>query len=117
MHTHSPNRPKKLEQILSARKLMETVFWDRKAMMTMDFKQQEATVTSEVFCVIQKEDCLGPFRTKGVEFVVLLHDNVHSHTATHSRALLEHFSWVLFDHPPYSPISRRATTASLLLPI
>jgi hypothetical protein len=24
---------------------------------------------------------------------------------------------VLFDHPPYSPISRRATTASLLLPI
>jgi hypothetical protein len=30
--------------------------------------------------------------------VVLLHDN-----AAHTQALLEHFSWELFDHPPYSP--------------
>jgi transposase len=35
--------------------------------------------------------------------VVLLHDNVLPHTAAHSRALLEHFNWELFDHPPKSP--------------
>jgi hypothetical protein len=31
----------------------------------------------------------------------LLHDNVCPHTAARTRALLKHFSWVLFDHPPY----------------
>jgi hypothetical protein len=35
--------------------------------------------------------------------VVLLHDNARPHIAVHSRALLEHFNWELFDHPPYSP--------------
>jgi histone-lysine N-methyltransferase SETMAR len=35
--------------------------------------------------------------------IVLLHDNVHPHTATHIRTLLQHFNWELFDHPPYSP--------------
>jgi hypothetical protein len=36
-------------------------------------------------------------------FVVLLHDSAHLHTAACTRALLEHFNWELFDHPPYSP--------------
>jgi transposase len=35
--------------------------------------------------------------------VVLLHDNARPHTAARTRALLEHFNWELFDHPPYSP--------------
>jgi transposase len=32
----------------------------------------------------------------------LLHDNVPPHAAR-TQALLEHFNWELFDHPPYSP--------------
>jgi transposase len=35
--------------------------------------------------------------------VALLHDNARPHTAARTRALLEHFNWELFDHPPYSP--------------
>jgi hypothetical protein len=35
--------------------------------------------------------------------VTLLHDNARPHTAAHTRVLLEHFNWELFDHPPYSP--------------
>jgi histone-lysine N-methyltransferase SETMAR len=37
--------------------------------------------------------------------VVLLHDNAHLHTsmAARTEALLKHFNWELFDHPPYSP--------------
>jgi hypothetical protein len=35
--------------------------------------------------------------------VVLLHNNARLHTAARIRALLEHFSWELFGHPPYSP--------------
>jgi transposase len=35
--------------------------------------------------------------------VLLLHDNARPHTAALTRALLEHFEWELYDHPPYSP--------------
>jgi hypothetical protein len=35
--------------------------------------------------------------------IVLLHDNVHLHTAAHTQTLLEQFNWELFDHPPHSP--------------
>jgi histone-lysine N-methyltransferase SETMAR len=35
--------------------------------------------------------------------VALLHDDICPHTAARTRALLEHFDWELFDHPPYSP--------------
>jgi hypothetical protein len=34
---------------------------------------------------------------------MLLHDNVHPHIAAHTRVLLEHLNWELFDHPPYNP--------------
>jgi hypothetical protein len=37
MHTHSPNKPKKFERALSARKLMTTIFWDRKEMLMAEF--------------------------------------------------------------------------------
>jgi hypothetical protein len=48
MHTHSPNRPKMFKRT-SARKLMATVFWDRKGVLLVEFMQQEATITSEVY--------------------------------------------------------------------
>jgi transposase len=35
--------------------------------------------------------------------VALLHDDARQHTAARTRALLKHFSWELFDYPPYSP--------------
>jgi histone-lysine N-methyltransferase SETMAR len=35
--------------------------------------------------------------------VALLHEKASPHTAAHTRALLKHFNWALFDHPPYSP--------------
>jgi histone-lysine N-methyltransferase SETMAR len=38
--------------------------------------------------------------TSGVAF---LYDSVLPHIAAGTRALLEHFNWELFDHPPYSP--------------
>jgi hypothetical protein len=67
MHTHSPNKLKKIKQTLSARKLKATVFRDRKGVLMVEFMQQGATITSEVYCETQKENCVGLFRTKGVE--------------------------------------------------
>jgi hypothetical protein len=65
MHTHSPNKPKKFKQT-SARKLMAAVFWDRKGVLVVEFMQRGTTITSEVYCEALK-NCVGPFRTKGVE--------------------------------------------------
>jgi hypothetical protein len=50
MHTHSPNKSKKFKQPLSARKLIATVFWDRKGMLMVEFTQQGTAITSEVYC-------------------------------------------------------------------
>jgi histone-lysine N-methyltransferase SETMAR len=35
--------------------------------------------------------------------VVIAYENARPHTAARTRAILEHFSWELFDHPLYSP--------------
>jgi hypothetical protein len=45
IHTHSPNKPKKFKQKLSARKLMAAVFWDRKGVLMVEFMQQGTTIT------------------------------------------------------------------------
>jgi hypothetical protein len=37
MHAHSPNKLKNIKQMLSARKLMATVFWDRKEVLMVEF--------------------------------------------------------------------------------
>jgi hypothetical protein len=54
MHTHSPNKPKKFKQTLSARKLMASVVWDRKGVLRV-VMQQGITVPSEVYCETLKE--------------------------------------------------------------
>jgi hypothetical protein len=72
----------------------------------VEWMQQGAIIMSQVYCkmikklhrTIQNKRC--GMLTYGV---VLLHDNVRPHTAAHTRALLEHFNWELFDHPPYRP--------------
>jgi hypothetical protein len=51
MHTHSPNKPKRLLTTLSARKLMATAFWYRKGAQMVEFMQQETPVTSKLYCM------------------------------------------------------------------
>jgi hypothetical protein len=64
-----------------------------------EFMQQGTMVTSDVYCmVIQNERC-GMLNS----VVAPLHENVSPLAAAHTRALLEHFNWELFDHPSYSP--------------
>jgi hypothetical protein len=53
MHTHSPNKPKKFKQ--TSRKLMASVFWDRKGVLMVEFTHQGTTVMSEVYCETLKK--------------------------------------------------------------
>jgi hypothetical protein len=94
---HSSNKPEKYNQTY-VRKLMAGVFWDRKGVLMVKFSQQGTTITSEVYCeTLQKmRRATGMLTSR----VVLLHDNVCPHTVSSTRALLEHFNWELFDHPP-----------------
>jgi hypothetical protein len=97
MHTHSPNRPKKFKQTLSAcQKADENCFWgeDRKRVLMVEFMQQGTTITSEVYCETQKKLCRAIQKkrlTSGV-LVHLLYDNANAYTAASTRALLEHFN-------------------------
>jgi chorismate-pyruvate lyase len=100
MHTHSLNKPKNLNKLcLPKRKLMATVFWDRKGVLVVEFMQQGTTGvlqnTEYLHRAIQSKRC-GMLTSD----VVLLHCNSHLHTAARTQARLEHLNWELFDHPP-----------------
>jgi hypothetical protein len=68
MHTHLANKPKIFKQTLSAAKLMATLFWDRQKMSTgggIHATRDHNYVRS--ISRNTKKNCVGPFRTKGVE--------------------------------------------------
>jgi hypothetical protein len=56
MHTHLPNKPKTFKEKY-AKKLMASVFWDRKGVLMVAFTQQGTTVISEVYCKTLTELC------------------------------------------------------------
>jgi hypothetical protein len=62
---------------------MVTVFWDMKGVLMVESMQQE-TIISEVYCKTLNKLCraIQNKRHEMLTFgVVLLHDNVHLHTA------------------------------------
>jgi hypothetical protein len=109
LNTHTfTKQAEKFKQTSSGRMLMAAVFWDRKGVLMVEFMQQRTTTMSQIYCetlqtlrrAIQSKRC--GMHMPGVG---LLHDSSRPHTGTavRARALLEHFNWELFDHPPYSP--------------
>jgi hypothetical protein len=78
---------------------MAAVLWDR------GFMQEGAIVMSSVLRNTEELCRAVQNKRRGTHTscLVLQHDNRHLHTAVCTRALLEHFSWELFDHAPYSP--------------
>jgi histone-lysine N-methyltransferase SETMAR len=91
---------------LFARKLIATVFWDRKGELRVEFMQQGSTIKSQVYSETSKKPrraIQSKKRAMLTSGVVLLHDNASPHATARNRALLQHFNWELFDHPPYSP--------------
>jgi hypothetical protein len=86
---------------------MATLFCDRKGVLMVEFMQQGTTVTSEVYCKMLGK-LHGAVHSKrhrmltSSVLLVLLNDSVHMHTTARTQALLNHFSWELFVHLPYS---------------
>jgi histone-lysine N-methyltransferase SETMAR len=109
MHTNSPNKSKKYKQTLSVCQKADG----------NSFLGQEGSADGGIHATRKVNNIRSVLRNtkkKNVHTViqnkrhgmltfgvVLLHDNVRPHTADGTRALLEHFNYKLFDHPPYSP--------------
>ena len=104
-HPSSP-RPKKFKQILSAGKIMASVFWDRKGILLCEFMPCGTTINADRYCETLKnlrraiQNKRRGMLTKGVRFH---HDNARPHTANRTTALIERFGWEMVSHPPYSP--------------
>jgi hypothetical protein len=49
MNTYSPYMQKKFKPMFSSRKMKETVFWDRRGVLMVEFIQQGTTITSKVY--------------------------------------------------------------------
>jgi hypothetical protein len=101
-HTSSSIK-KKFKQTISTRKIMCTVFWDRKGVLLVEFLPQVSTINAGVYCDTLKK-LLRAFQNKQssvlIRGVVMLHDNAGPHTAAPTQDLITTFGWKQFDHPP-----------------
>jgi histone-lysine N-methyltransferase SETMAR len=83
-HSASP-KAKKFKQKLSARKIICTVFWDRRGVLLIDFMTQGTTINADVYCeTISKLRRAIQNKRQGLlsSGVLLLHDNTQQQTAT-----------------------------------
>ena len=104
-HTHSP-RTKKFETSISVKKIMASIFWDRKAILLVDFMPPGTTVNAAAYCdtLTQLRQAIQNKRRRMLSGgVCLLHDNARPHSTHITTALLGKFKWYILDHPPYSP--------------
>jgi hypothetical protein len=107
MHTHSPNKLKKFKQTSACQTADGNCFLGQKRCADSGIHATwDHNNTRSVFGTLKKKkNCVRPAnlneRQRILTFgVVLLHDKAHPLTAAHTRTLLEHFNWDLFDHPP-----------------
>jgi histone-lysine N-methyltransferase SETMAR len=104
-HPSSPIK-NKFKQTISTRKIMCTVFWDRKGVLLVGFLHQGSAINASVYCdTLQKlrRAIQNKRRVMLSRGVVMLHDNVRPHAATARQDLIATFGWEQFDHPPYNP--------------
>jgi hypothetical protein len=107
MYEHSPKKPKKFKQTSSARNLIDAncFLGQERSADGGIHATRDHNVTSALRDT-KKKRCRAIHNKRSgmlTSGAVLLHDNAHPHTAAGTRALLDHFNWELFDHPPYRP--------------
>jgi len=80
--------------------------WDREGVLLLDYVEPGSTIKSERYCETLKKlrrAIQNKRRGKMCSKVLFFHDNASPHNAIHTRELLDHFGWEVFEHPPYSP--------------
>lgn len=98
--------PKKAKCVLSANKVMASVFWDSKGVIFVDYLPKGETINSGYYCNLLrklreeiKEKRPGMLRKR-----ILFHqDNARVHTSAETMAVIHECGYELLPHPPYSP--------------
>jgi hypothetical protein len=93
-HPRSPSKLRKFKQTLSTRKIMATVFRDRKGVLLVEFMLQGTTINTELYCATLRRLWYAiQNRRWGLlsSGVMLLHDNAHLHAAARTQAMLPEF--------------------------
>jgi len=98
--------PKKAKALLSAKKVMASVFWDCKGVIMVDYLAKGETISSAYYCTLLRRlrEEIKSKRHGMLSKKVLLHqDNARVHTSTQSLAEIHNCGFELLPHPPYSP--------------
>lgn len=98
--------PKKAKAVLSANKVMASVFWDSKGVIMVDFLGKGETINADYYCTLIRRlrEEIKIKRPGMLSKKVLYHqDNARVHTAAKSLATIHDCGFELLPHPPYSP--------------
>lgn len=98
--------PKKAKAILSAKKVMASVFWDCKGVIMVDYLEKGKTINADYYCTLLQRlrEEIKTKRPGMLSKKVLFHqDNAPVHTAAKSIAQIYNCGFELLPHPPYSP--------------
>ena len=104
-HVTSPP-PRKFRVVVSARKVMVTVFWDADGIVLIDYLEHGSTIIGTYYAdLIGKcRAALKEKRRGKLRRGVLFHqDNAPSHTSSQARTAIRNAGFELLHHPPYSP--------------
>lgn len=98
--------PKKAKTILSAGKVMASVFWDAKGVIMVDYLAKGETINSAYYCTLLRRlrETIKEKRPGLLSKKVLFHqDNARVHTSVESMAQIRDCGFELLPHPAYSP--------------
>lgn len=94
--------PKKAKAILSANKVMASVFWDAKGIIMVDYLQRGKTINSDYYCELLRRlrEALKIKRPGMLTKKVIFHqDNARPHTSLKSMAEIAKCGFELLPHP------------------
>ena len=98
--------PKKAKAILSAGKVMASVFCDARGVIMVDYLSKDQTINSTYFCTLLRRlgEEIKKKRSGLLRQKVLFHqDNARVHTSVESMAQIRDCGFELLPHPAYSP--------------
>lgn len=102
----SERAPKKAKTVISAGKVMATIFWDAHGIILIDYLEKGRTITSQYYCaLLDKFDAALKEKRPHLQRKKILfhHDNAPAHSSLLTTEKLIKLRYELLPHPPYSP--------------
>lgn len=96
----------KSNRIISTRKVMATMFWNRHEALFVTFMHQGTTINAVVYCATltkQRRAIQNKRRGLLTSGVLFLHDNARRHSAIQTQNLISLFGWEQIDRADIAP--------------